>query len=132
MFFSELPEVGIEAPLPPQIGASRLDALRELWEAAGLESIETRIIAVHRVFDSFDEFWADQYGDQPERNARGAGRGHGRRLKERIRSRLPADAERTHLLWRTGQRDYGKSAGITPELSCWRRGYHATTCSLDR
>src|ERR1700759_4721009 len=48
-FFGELPAVGIEAPLPPQSNASRIDGLRELWTAAGLEAIDTRTIAVQRV-----------------------------------------------------------------------------------
>src|SRR6201995_1762203 len=49
VFFSELPEVGIEAPLPRQTAVSRIEALHELWMVAGLEAIETRTITVQRV-----------------------------------------------------------------------------------
>src|SRR5438270_9070778 len=40
---AELRAMGIDPPLPPSAGASRTDALRELWAAAGLEAIETRL-----------------------------------------------------------------------------------------
>jgi len=43
--------------MPPSPGASRTEALRELWRTAGLEGIETREIPVQRTFTSFEDFW---------------------------------------------------------------------------
>lgn len=57
IFFSELPRIGIEAPLRPQASASRIELLHELWMAAGLEAVETHTITVQRIFASFDKFW---------------------------------------------------------------------------
>src|SRR5881394_3966024 len=54
---AELRELGLNPPLPPSVGASRIDALRTLWSGAGLDAVETREIAVQRVFGDFDEFW---------------------------------------------------------------------------
>jgi SAM-dependent methyltransferase len=50
----------MEIPLmrPPQVGASRMDAMRGLWEEAGLTAIETRDITVERSFAGFEAFWA--------------------------------------------------------------------------
>jgi ubiquinone/menaquinone biosynthesis C-methylase UbiE len=54
----ELRAMGFNPPQPPSVGASRAEALRDLWAGAGLEDIETREIAVSRTFNDFDEFWA--------------------------------------------------------------------------
>lgn len=93
IFFSELPRVGIEAPLPPQASASPIEALRELWAAAGLEAIETRTITVQRVFASFDEFWAINTATNLKGTLAELDVGTVGRLKERIQSYLPADAD---------------------------------------
>ena len=39
-----------------------MDALRDLWAGAGLEAVETREIAVRRVFADFDEYWTTIFG----------------------------------------------------------------------
>lgn len=49
--------LGHPIPRPPQIEASRLDAMRNLWRDAGLEAVETREITVERRFASFDDWW---------------------------------------------------------------------------
>jgi ubiquinone/menaquinone biosynthesis C-methylase UbiE len=54
---TEMRAVGLTALRPPSPGASRIDALRELWTGAGLDAVETREIAVRRRFADFDEFW---------------------------------------------------------------------------
>jgi SAM-dependent methyltransferase len=38
-------------------GASRISALRDLWDGAGIRAVETRGITVRRTFDSFDDYW---------------------------------------------------------------------------
>src|SRR5882672_2415852 len=38
----EMRGLGIEVPLPPSPGASRIEAMREAWTGAGLDAVETR------------------------------------------------------------------------------------------
>lgn len=42
---------------PPSFGASRMEALRDLWTVAGLDAVETREITLQRTFTDFDDFW---------------------------------------------------------------------------
>lgn len=49
---------GIPAQAPPSVGVTSLAALRDLWAGAGLEGIETRTIAVERIFANFEELWS--------------------------------------------------------------------------
>ena len=49
--------LGITVPLPPSSGASRIDAMRDLWSDAGLHAVETREITVQRTFADFDDYW---------------------------------------------------------------------------
>jgi allophanate hydrolase subunit 1 len=49
--------LGMLAPRPPGAAFSRHDAMRALWEDAGLESIETRVIRIPVVYSDFDDFW---------------------------------------------------------------------------
>ena len=53
----EMRAIGLSPPRPPQMEASRMEALRDLWIGAGLEAVETREITVHRTFADFDDFW---------------------------------------------------------------------------
>ncbi len=46
----ELESMGLPVPKPPSPGASRIAAMQELWAAAGLEDIETRVIPTQRTF----------------------------------------------------------------------------------
>src|SRR5258708_38834220 len=54
---AEMRAMGRAPLMPPSAGASRIETLRELWTAAGLEAVETREITVQRNFADFDEFW---------------------------------------------------------------------------
>jgi len=90
---AELRELGLNPPLPPSVGASRIDALRTLWTGAGLDAVETREIAVQRVFADFDEFWTTTLSAAtigPIVAAMPAAEAE--RLKARVRERLPPDA----------------------------------------
>jgi len=49
--------LGMPAPRPPGAAVSRPDTMRRLWEDAGLESIETRVIRIPVVYSDFDDFW---------------------------------------------------------------------------
>lgn len=52
-----LTDLGVKVPPPPHPEAARFDVLEQLWGAAGLTSIDTRVITVSRTFASFDEYW---------------------------------------------------------------------------
>lgn len=53
----ELVALGSPVLLPPSVEASRLEAMRALWQDAGLIDVETRTISVQRTYASFEEFW---------------------------------------------------------------------------
>lgn len=58
----ELRAAGHNPPLPPSAPISRMPALRELWQSAGIEAVETREIAVERHFADFEAFWSSSIG----------------------------------------------------------------------
>jgi hypothetical protein len=89
---AELRGFGIDLPTAPRIEAARIEALRRLWTAAGLEVVETREITVTRIFLDFDDFWtttllAASIG--PTLASLSAG--DAERLKARVRERMPPD-----------------------------------------
>ena len=51
---------GVDVPGIPGTDASRLDALRALFQGAGLERIETRTIDVCLAYTDFEDFWQAQ------------------------------------------------------------------------
>jgi SAM-dependent methyltransferase len=94
MLHAELRGLGISVPLPPSRDASRMDALREMWSAAGLDAVETREITVERTFANFEEYWTTIVGGPSVRSkiltmppADLA------LLKERMRARMPNDSK---------------------------------------
>jgi SAM-dependent methyltransferase len=89
----EMRGLGVVVPVPPSPGASRIDAMRELWAGAGLDSIETREITVGRTFDDFDDYWATVLGG-PSVGPQLAAMAPDdlARLRARMRARLRADA----------------------------------------
>jgi len=94
-FAAMVPEVraaGITPRLPPCVGASRLDAMCELWTGAGLGAVETREVSVQRTFADFDDLWTTLLatpGVGPQVAAMAAG--DVELLKARARVCLPAD-----------------------------------------
>ena len=88
---AEMRTMGLKYPLPPRSDAVRMEALRNLWNGAGLEAVETREITVRRAL-AFDDFWETGLlsasirpivaGKTPEDIET---------LKARVRARLPAD-----------------------------------------
>jgi SAM-dependent methyltransferase len=89
----EMRGLGVVVPEPPSPGASRIDALRELWAGAGLDAIETRQISVQRTFAGFDDYWTTILGSAsagPQLAAMSSG--DLALLKARLRKQLPADA----------------------------------------
>jgi SAM-dependent methyltransferase len=93
MLRDEMRGMGVPAPLPPSPDASRIDAMRHLWTAAGLNGIETREITVQRTFADFDDYWTTVLGG-PSVGPRLAAMAAADLaiLKTRMQARLPADA----------------------------------------
>ena len=90
----EMRAMGLTPPHPPQMDASRMEALRDLWTGAGLEAVEMREITVHRTFAHFDDFWMTKM-KAPTLGPTVAAMASGdvETLKSRVRARLPADTE---------------------------------------
>ncbi|WP_407183441.1 class I SAM-dependent methyltransferase [Bradyrhizobium centrosematis] len=91
---NEMRAMGLSPTRPPHMDVSTLAALRDFWSAAGLLEIETREITVQRRFTDFDEFWnvetkapstAPVLAAMTEADVTA--------LVQRVRARLPADAE---------------------------------------
>jgi SAM-dependent methyltransferase len=89
---AEMRVMGLAPPTPPQINASGMQALGDLWTGAGLEDVETREITVYRTFASFDDFWMINLAGSTVGPAVAAlTSGEAERLKNRVCARLPAD-----------------------------------------
>jgi ubiquinone/menaquinone biosynthesis C-methylase UbiE len=88
----EMRAMGLTPPRPPRMEVSQMEMLRNLWIRAGLKSVETREITVHRTFADFDDFWAIKV-KAPSLGPTVAAMGSGdvETLKSRVRDRLPAD-----------------------------------------
>jgi SAM-dependent methyltransferase len=90
---AELRELGLTPGRPPSVDASRLTAMRALWQEAGLRDIETRQIEVARSFADFDEFWAiSMKGPSTAEAIRSLPPAEAEGLKERVRAKLATDA----------------------------------------
>ena len=98
--WQEIRAAGGTPLLPPNPLAGTLEALRSLWAAAGLESVETREIVAERTFASFEEYWAPSTmtgGVRPPLEAMSAEERAS--LKARVRARLPSNAM-GHVTWK--------------------------------
>jgi SAM-dependent methyltransferase len=90
----EMRAMGLTPPRPPQMDASRMETLRDLWTGAGLEAIETREITVHRTFADFDDFWMRVLkGSSVGPTVAAMASGDAEMLKTRVCARMPADTE---------------------------------------
>ncbi len=90
----EIRAMGLTPPSPPQLDASRREAMGDFWTGAGLEAVETREIAVRRTFANFDELWGT-YMKSPSLGPTLAALPATdlEKLKNGVRARLPADAD---------------------------------------
>lgn len=55
--FRAMTSLGMTPLAIPNAPASRLEAMRDFWQAAGLESVETTVIRIPVSFDNVDDFW---------------------------------------------------------------------------
>jgi SAM-dependent methyltransferase len=90
---AEMRGMGVAIPEAPSNDASRVEALRALWSAAGLERIDARALDVQRTFADFDDYWTAILG-APSTGPKLAAMtpdalGH---LQSRMRARLKPDA----------------------------------------
>lgn len=90
---AEMRSMGLTPLNPPSVEVSRIDTLRELWMRAGLESVETRKIAVERTFADFEDFWTTNLlSSSTGPTIAAMPDGDRETLKARVRGRLRADA----------------------------------------
>jgi SAM-dependent methyltransferase len=85
------------APLDegPRFPVCHPEALAVLFRQAGLTAVETRAVDVPTVFRDFDDYWTPFLGGQGPAPGYCMGLPEARRaaLRERLRARLPADAD---------------------------------------
>jgi SAM-dependent methyltransferase len=90
---AEMRAMGVAVPVPPSPGASRIEAMRDLWTGASLDAVETREITVQRTFADFDDFWTTiLLGPSVGPKLAAMTSEDIALLKARMRSRLPAAA----------------------------------------
>ena len=90
----EMRAMELKTPRPPQLEASRMQAMRDLWAGAGLKAVETREITVQRSFADFDDFWATAMKSPSLGPAIAAmAAGDAATLKQRVRASLPANGQ---------------------------------------
>jgi len=90
--WEEIRAAGLTPLLPPNLDAGGLEALRDLWTAAGLQAVETREIVVERTFPSFEEYWETSTitgGVRPSLEAMSVEQRDA--LRTRVRTRMPTD-----------------------------------------
>jgi hypothetical protein len=75
-----------------RFGASRIDAMPDLWTGAGLDAVDTREINVQRTFVDFDDYWTTLLGGPSVGPALAVMASADLAfLQARMRARLPAD-----------------------------------------
>ena len=89
----EMSQLGVAVRQAPNPEASRVEALRALWEGAGLVEVETREIVVERTFEDFEEYWATVLGGPSVGPGLAAMKpADAELLRSRLRERLGSDA----------------------------------------
>jgi hypothetical protein len=90
--YAAITSLGMPEPQRPNPKASRLDAMRGLWQAAGLAEVETRVIRIEVSFADFDDFWgtvSQPIGPHGKAIAAMAPEVR-QQVRERLRERMPA------------------------------------------
>ncbi len=89
--------LGMVTPERPNTEAAGRDAMRAIWQQAGLTSIETEVIRIRVSYSSFDDFWeSTTLPVGPSGKALAALSPTAReQLKARLRESLPIAADGT-------------------------------------
>jgi len=93
-FQLEMRALGYQPPQPPSAEASRMDAMRTLWNGAGLEQVQTREIVVERTYASFGELWTTSLAGAAslKQTLEVMKSPDIETLRNRLRDRLPSDS----------------------------------------
>ncbi len=90
---AEMRTLGADVPVPPSPDAARLDAMRDLWTAAGLIEVSGLEATVERTFADFDDYLTTiRLSPSVGRSLAAMSTSDFARLEARLRERLPADA----------------------------------------
>ena len=90
----ELIDMGFATPEPPSRDASRPDVMQRLWQGAGLADIASKVFSVQRTFTDFDDYWTTVIGGPSvSASLRELSDADLTRLQQRLRERLPPDAQ---------------------------------------
>ena len=90
-----LESMGMTSVRPANPAVSRREAMQDLWEKAGLEFIDTRVIRIPVVYSDFDDFWDFNtvlIGPQGKLIA-GMSTSESEQLRMGLRDRLPAASD---------------------------------------
>ena len=93
--YVSLESMGMTSVRPANPVVSRREAMEDLWEKAGLESIDTRVIRIPVVYSDFDEFWDSNtvlIGPQGKLIA-GMSASAREQLRAELRDRLPSASD---------------------------------------
>jgi ubiquinone/menaquinone biosynthesis C-methylase UbiE len=96
----EMRDMGFPTPLPPSVDTSRAERMSELWEDAGFEGVQTTRIEVQRSFDSFEHWWEVTLLGTAGVVVREQPPEVQSELKERLRRKMPADAQ-GRITWKS-------------------------------
>lgn len=89
--YLELEAMGMTSVRPLNTEVSRREVMQELWEKAGLVSVDTRVIRIPVVFADFDDFWdSNTLPIGPQGKIIDAmSKSEREQLRSRLRDRLP-------------------------------------------
>jgi ubiquinone/menaquinone biosynthesis C-methylase UbiE len=93
--YVSLESMGMTSVRPANPVVSRREAMEDLWQKAGLESIDTRVIRIPVVYSDFDDFWDSNtvlIGPQGKLIA-GMSASEREQLRTDLRDRLPTASD---------------------------------------
>jgi ubiquinone/menaquinone biosynthesis C-methylase UbiE len=93
--YATLESMGMTSVRPANPVVSRREVMQDLWEKAGLESIDTRVIRIPVVYSDFDDFWDSNtvlLGPQGKLIA-GMSTSEREQLRTDLRDRLPTTSD---------------------------------------
>jgi len=90
-----LKSLGLAVPPLPNTDASRQGEMEKIWQKAGLQSVESKVIRIRVAYSDFDDFWDSNSGpDGPGGKALADLTPQEReQLKVRLHQQLPADTD---------------------------------------